>query len=30
MYCAGDLATYLGDFNGHAGKHIDGFNMAIA
>ena len=26
MHCAGDIVMCLGDFNGHVGRHIDGFN----
>ena len=26
MHSAHDLVMSLGDFNGHAGRHIDGFN----
>ena len=26
MYNAGDLFMYLGDINGHLGRHIDGFD----
>ena len=26
MHCAGDLVMLLGDFNGHIGRHIDGFD----
>ena len=26
MYSAGDLVMILGDFNGHVGMHIDGFD----
>ena len=26
MHSAGDLVMYLGDINGHIGRHIDGFN----
>ena len=26
MHSAGDLVMCLGDFNGHAGRHIDGFD----
>ena len=26
MHSAGDLVMCLGDFNGHVGKHIDGFD----
>ena len=26
MHSADELASWLGDFNGHTGKHIDGFN----
>ena len=25
MYSAGDLVMYLANFNGHIGRHIDGF-----
>ena len=25
MHSAGDLAMFLGDYNGHIGRHIDGF-----
>ena len=28
MYNAGDVVMCLGGFNGHGGKHIDGFNRA--
>ena len=28
IHSAGDLVMYLGDFNGHVGRHIDGFNGA--
>ena len=26
MHSAGDLVMCLGDFNGHVGRHIDGFD----
>ena len=26
MYSAGDFVMCLGDFNGHVGRHIDGFD----
>ena len=26
MHSAGDLAMYLGDFNGHIGRHVGGFD----
>ena len=26
MHSAGDLVMFLGDFNGHVGRHIDGFH----
>ena len=26
VHSAGDLVMYLGDFNGHVGMHIDGFD----
>ena len=28
MHSADDLVTCLGDFNGHIGRHIDGFDGA--
>ena len=27
MHSAGDLVMCLGDFNGHVGRHMDGFDM---
>ena len=27
MRSAGDLVMWLGDFNGHIGRHIDGFDV---
>ena len=26
MHSADDLSFFLGDFNGHVGRHIDGFD----
>ena len=26
MHYAGDIVMYLGDFNGHVGRHMDGFD----
>ena len=27
MHCADNLAMYLGNFNGHIGRHTDGFDV---
>ena len=30
MHSADDFVMCLGDFNGHVGRHIDGFDMCMA
>ena len=29
MHSVGDLVMCLGDFNGHVGRHIDGFDDGV-